>query len=55
MTLGDTVHEWEAPVWFCEAGPQAFGLLGLRGFLDCFDLTLSGHDERFALASRLGG
>jgi hypothetical protein len=43
---------WAAPVWFCEDWPQAFGLLGLRGFLDVFDLTMSGCDETFALTPR---
>lgn len=43
---------WDAPVWFCEDWPQAFGLLGLRGFLDMFDLALSGQDETFELTPR---
>jgi hypothetical protein len=46
---------WEAPVWFCDPWPHAFGLAGLRGFLDCFDINLRGADEQFDLVSRLEG
>jgi hypothetical protein len=46
---------WEAPVWFCDPWPHAFGLAGLRGFLDCFDINLRGADEEFDLVSRLEG
>ncbi len=52
LSLDGALVTWEAPVWFCENWPQAFGLLGLRGFLDMFDLTLSGYDETFDLTPR---
>jgi hypothetical protein len=39
-------------VWFCEPWTPAFGLLGLTGFFDRFDLLISADDERFELLPR---
>lgn len=38
-------HTWDAPVWFCEPWPFAFGLAGLEGFLHNFRVTVSGYHE----------
>lgn len=40
------VHEWLPPVWFCEPGAPAFGLLGLSGFFDQFEVTIAAYEER---------
>jgi hypothetical protein len=45
---GDT-HEWTAPVWFCEPWVPSFGLLGLIGFFDQFEVTIAAYDEWFEL------
>jgi hypothetical protein len=47
LTLTDGTHEhtWDAPVWFCEPWPFAFGLAGLEGFLQHFRVTVSGYHE----------
>ncbi len=37
--------EWDAPVWFCDPWPFAFGLLGLDGFLRHFRITVSAYHE----------
>jgi hypothetical protein len=42
-------YEWTAPVWFCEPWAPAFGLLGLTGFFDHFDVTISAYEERIEL------
>jgi len=42
-------YEWTAPVWFCEPWHPAFGLLGLTGFFDHFEVTIASYDERLAL------
>jgi hypothetical protein len=42
-------YEWTAPVWFCEPWTPAFGLLGLTGFFDHFDVTISSYAERIEL------
>ena len=42
-------YEWRAPAWFCEPWTPAFGLLGLTGFFDHFDVTISAYEERFEL------
>jgi hypothetical protein len=42
-------HAWTAPVWFCEPWTPAFGLLGLTGFFDQFDVTISSYEERIEL------
>lgn len=38
-------YEWTAPVWFCEPWTAAFGLLGLTGFFDHFEVTISSYAE----------
>ncbi|HWT94183.1 MAG TPA: hypothetical protein VN238_14350 [Solirubrobacteraceae bacterium] len=43
---------WDAEVAFCAPWPHPFGLLGMTGFFDAFDLVLQGRDERFALTPR---
>lgn len=40
---------WNAPVTFCDPWSHPFGLLGLRGFLDRFDLDLRAARRRFDL------
>lgn len=34
-------HGWVAPVWFCEPWTLGFGLLGLTGLFDHFELTIA--------------
>ena len=46
---GSDCHEWSAPVWFCEPWVPAFGLLGLTGFFDQFEVTIAAHEERIEL------
>ena len=45
----DDSHEWSAPVWFCEPWTPAFGLLGLTGFFDHFEVTIASYEERIEL------
>lgn len=33
-------HRFDAPVWFCDPWPFAFGLLGQEGFLRFFKVTI---------------
>lgn len=42
-------YAWTAPVWFCEPWTPAFGLLGLTGFFDHFQVTISSYQERIEL------
>jgi hypothetical protein len=49
VTDGKDSHEWNAPVWFCEPWIPAFGLLGLTGFVDQFEVTIAAYDERIDL------
>jgi hypothetical protein len=42
-------HQWSAPVWFCEPWTPAFGLLGLTGFFDQFEVTIAAYEEWFEL------
>lgn len=51
LRIGDGIDDytWEAPVWFCEPWTPAFGLLGLTGFFDHFDVTISSYAERIEL------
>lgn len=49
---GSENHEWEAPVWFCDPWVPAFGLLGLTGFFDHFDVTISAYEEIVDLRPR---
>jgi hypothetical protein len=46
---GSTAYAWRAPVWFCEPWMPAFGLLGLTGFFDQFEVTIASYDERIEL------
>lgn len=45
LAMTDGAHEesWEAPVWFCDPWPFAFGLAGLEGFLHYFRVTISAY------------
>ena len=45
----DDTYEWTAPVWFCEPWTAAFGLLGLTGFFDHFEVTIASYEERIEL------
>jgi hypothetical protein len=42
---GNANHQWIAPVWFCEPWHPAFGLLGLTGFFDQFEITVAAYEE----------
>ena len=42
---GSASHRWTAPVWFCEPWYPAFGLLGLTGFFDQFEVALAAYEE----------
>lgn len=42
-------HRWLAPVWFCEPWRPSFGLLGLTGFFDRFEVTIAAYEERIEL------
>ena len=42
-------YEWIAPVWFCDPWKPAFGLLGLTGFFDQFDVRIVSYGEWFEL------
>lgn len=46
---GATRHEWVAPVWFCEPWRPGFGLLGLTGFFDQFEVTIAAYEEWLTL------
>jgi hypothetical protein len=45
----EDLHEWSAPVWFCDPWTPAFGLLGLTGFFDQFEVTIASYQERIEL------
>lgn len=45
----DDAHAWTAPVWFCEPWTPAFGLLGLTGFFDQFEVRIAAYEERIEL------
>jgi hypothetical protein len=51
LEVGDAsqTHHWVAPVWFCEPWVPALALLGLTGFFDQFQVTISAYDEWFEL------
>jgi hypothetical protein len=51
LRVADAEHsyEWRAPVWFCEPWTPAFGLLGLTGFFDHFEVTIASYEERIDL------
>jgi hypothetical protein len=46
LTVTDDTSEfsWDAPVWFCDPWPHAFGLAGLEGFLHHFIVTIRAYD-----------
>jgi hypothetical protein len=46
---GTDAYEWTAPVWFCDPWHPAFGLLGLTGFFDHFEVTIAAYEERIEL------
>lgn len=52
VALGEELARWTAPVTFCQPWPHPFGLLGLDGFFDAFDVLLQGRDQRFACTAR---
>ncbi|MBA2566946.1 MAG: hypothetical protein H0V08_04045 [Thermoleophilaceae bacterium] len=45
----DDSYAWTAPVWFCDPWAPAFGLLGLTGFFDQFEVTVASYEERIEL------
>jgi hypothetical protein len=51
LRVADAVesHSWEAPVWFCDPWVPAFGLLGLTGFFDHFEVIVAAYEERLEL------
>ena len=55
QVIGETeTHEWSAPAWFCEPWTPAFGLLGLTGFFDQFEVTIAAYEEWFELTPPSG-
>lgn len=44
-------YGWSAPVWFCDPWIPSFGLLGLTGFFDQFEVTIAAYEEWFELKS----
>ena len=46
---GSDGHRWEATAWFCEPWIPAFGLLGLSGFFDHFEVLIDSYSEVFEL------
>jgi hypothetical protein len=55
VELDGAAVSWTAPVSFCDPWPHPFGLLGLAGFFDVFDVLLQGLDRRFDLTRRVVG
>ena len=51
LVVGDKSesYSWTAPVWFCEPWAPSFGLLGLTGFFDQFEVTIASYAEWFRL------
>ncbi len=43
-------YEWSAPAWFCDPWRPAFGLLGLTGFFDHFEVTIASYEGRIELS-----
>jgi hypothetical protein len=43
LTVGS--YRFEAPTWFCEPWPFAFGLLGQEGFFRFFRVTISAAED----------
>lgn len=52
LLLDEGAVTWIAEVAFCEPWPHPFGLLGLRGFFDVFDVVIRGRDEVFSVSRR---
>lgn len=52
VQLDGTPVAWNASVSFCDPWPHPFGLLGLAGFFDTFDVLIQGRDHRFGLTAR---
>lgn len=46
---GSSEYEWQAPAWFCDPWPASFGLLGLTGFFDHFEVLIAAYQERLEL------
>lgn len=46
---GRSSYQWTAPVWFCEPWRPSFGLLGLTGFFDHFEVTMAAYEEWLTL------
>jgi hypothetical protein len=49
VSNGSSSYQWTAPVWFCEPWRPAFGLLGLTGFFDHFEVTVAAYEEWLTL------
>lgn len=49
VTSEQDTYQWSAPVWFCKPWIPAFGLLGLAGFFDQFEVTIAAYEEWFEL------
>lgn len=49
VTDAQDAYEWRAPVWFCDPWTPGFGLLGLTGFFDQFEVTIASYEERIEL------
>lgn len=45
VTDANSEYSWTAPVSFCEPWTPAFGLLGLTGFFDHFQVTITSYEE----------
>jgi hypothetical protein len=46
---GPETFTWSAPAWFCDPWVPSFGLLGLTGFFDRFEVTIAAYHEWFEL------
>jgi hypothetical protein len=46
---GTESYVWSAEAWFCVPWTPAFGLLGLTGFFDQFEVTIASYEERVEL------
>ena len=46
---GSETYAWTAPAWFCDPWAPAFGLLGLTGFFDQFEVTIASYEARIEL------
>lgn len=48
-------YTWDAPVWFCDPWPFDFGLAGLEGFFQHFQVTISAYQEYLEIAAERDG